>query len=238
MVYKKTGIAILKGLLVLFFFLVPYAVAALPCDTLFLGQKPAGIWWPSKKVARKDAPVVVWFHGGMSSGNCQKGLVAGGDLSSMAPGYIVVSASACRQDHWVVPTTIALVDEVLDSVAQRRGQIISEVSLVGISDGSLGVIAYSKLGKRKVVSRVLISSYGGLLGAASDLARDPAFKTGRWRFIQGGADRLYPSQETVPWIEGFCRNVGAECDLKFDPQGEHDWSYWQNKRKNWILEFF
>ena len=51
-------------------------------------QSPAGIWWP-KKI--KKAPVVVWFHGGMSSGNCAKGLVAGADFAELYPEKIVVS---------------------------------------------------------------------------------------------------------------------------------------------------
>ena len=45
-------------------------------------QSPAGIWWP-KKI--KKASVVVWFHGGMSSGNCAKGLVAGADFAELYP---------------------------------------------------------------------------------------------------------------------------------------------------------
>ena len=110
--------------------------------------------------------------------------------------------------------------------------------MVGISDGSLGVIAYSMWGKRKIINRILMSSYGESLGPAAQVATQPTLKSGHWRFIQGGADRLYPAEKTVPWIQEFCQNVGTTCDLKFDPQGEHDWSYWQNKHKDWILENF
>ena len=199
---------------------------------------PIGVW---RYISKKNQPAtgtIVWFHGGMTSNNCQKGLVAGGALSSMMPDYTVVSASACKQSHWVEPSTIEALDDALDSLARKHKKEIPEVSLVGISDGSLGVIAYSMWGKRKIKNRILMSSYGESLGSAAQVAAQAPLKNGRWRFIQGGSDRLYPSEKTVPWIQEFCQNVGTQCDLKFDPQGEHDWTYWQNKHKDWILEIF
>ena len=152
--------------------------------------------------------------------------------------YTVVSASACRQDHWLSPGTIQAVDIALDSLEKRDRAKITEISLIGISDGSLGVIAYSMWGKRKIANRTLISSFGETLGPAAQVARLPQMQNGQWRFIQGGNDRLYPTEASIPWIQDFCQNVGTKCDLKFDPQGEHDWSYWQNNHKDWILEFF
>jgi len=197
-------------------------------------ESQVGFW----KNGNKTAPVAVWFHGGMTSGNCQKGLVAGDDLSLLLPKYTVISASACRDKHWVTPTAMEWVDAALDSVAASRKNPVNEVYLIGVSDGALGVIAYSMNGRRKVNSRTLISSFGKMLGEASAVAKHPRAKTGKWLFLQGGSDRLYPSQETVPWIETFCRNVGVECDLKYDPQGEHDWLYWKNNHKDWILKLF
>ena len=197
---------------------------------------PVGVWRHINKKA--TAGTIVWFHGGMTSNNCQKGLVAGGALSKMMPDYTVVSASACKQSHWVEPTTIEALDDALDSLAKRQKKDIPEISLVGVSDGSLGVIAYSMWGKRKIKNRILMSSYGESLGPAAQVAGQPALKSGRWRFIQGGADRLYPAEKSLPWIQDFCKGIGSGCDLKFDPQGEHDWSYWENKHKDWILEIF
>lgn len=206
--------------------------------TSLSSDMPVGVWRSTSKKKEPSTGTIVWFHGGMTSNNCEKGLTAGGGLSIMLPRYTVVSASACKQNHWVEPTTIAAVDDALDSLAKRQKRDINEISLVGISDGSLGVIAYSMWGKRKIINRILMSSYGEPLGPAAQVATQPSLKSGRWRFIQGGADRLYPAEKTVPWIQEFCQNVGTTCDLKFDPQGEHDWSYWQNKHKDWILENF
>ena len=207
----------------------------LPATSLS-SDMPVGVWKGLNK--KPSIGTIVWFHGGMTSNNCQKGLIAGGALSKMLPDYTVVSASACKQNHWVEPTTIEALDAALDSLAKRQKKDVEEISLVGVSDGSLGVIAYSLWGKRKIKNRILMSSNGESLGPAAQVAQTPSLKNGRWRFIQGGADRLYPAEKSTSWIQEFCRNVGAACDLKFDPQGEHDWSYWENKRKDWILEIF
>ena len=207
-------------------------------------QSPTGIWWPKSvgKSARKssakraNAPVVVWFHGGMGSANCAKGLVAGTDFAELYPEKIVVSVSACRENHWVTPATITAVDAALDSIAARRKSPVERVSLVGVSDGSLGVLVYSLEGRRAVEDRLLMSSFGAFLGEPANLASPKKMHTGRFRFLQGGKDRLYPSDQTVPWITEFCKAVQVDCELRFDPEGEHDWSYWKGKRMDWIRD--
>ena len=209
-------------------------------------RSATGIWWPERPKSSKasfprhaaKSGVVVWFHGGMTSGNCQKGLVAGDDFAKIFPDVIVVSVSACRDKHWATGAMIATVDAALDSVAARRKAPVGEVSLVGVSDGALGVIVYSLQGKRKVKDRLLASSFGKLLGAAGEIAAQPKMRDGRWRFLQGGNDRLFPAGEAKPWIEEFCRAVGGDCMLRFDVSGEHDWSYWREKHLDWIRESF
>jgi predicted esterase len=172
----------------------------------------------------------------MGSSNCAKGLVAGEDFADFYPGKIVVSVSACRENHWITKGMIDAVDAALDSVAARRKSPIEKVSLVGISDGSLGVLTYSLEGRRAVEDRLLMSSFGGFLGEPQALASQMKMHSGRWRFLQGGKDRLYPSDQTVPWITEFCKAVQVDCELRFDPEGEHDWSYWKGKRMEWIRD--
>ena len=206
-------------------------------DTLSISvsgvKSEVGVWWPKSST---DAPVLVWFHGGMTSGNCEKGLVAGEDLSKLYPSAIVVSASACRENHWATGPMMAVVDRALDSVAAVRKSPVKSVSLVGVSDGAIGVIVYSQVGARSVKDRLLVSSNGNLLGDARTVALVKKFKEGRWRFLQGGSDRLYPSGVTVPWIDSFCKTLQGDCDLKFDQAGEHDWSYWRGQRLDWIKD--
>ena len=244
----------MRKLVVLFLILFFCTCSWAARDTLFVtasangGGMPfksaTGVWWPElpKKVRSgvpknlASAQVVVWFHGGMTSGNCQKGLVAGDDFSKLFPNVIVVSASACRENHWVTATMESVIEAALDSVAARRKAPVDEVSVVGVSDGALGVINYSVKGKRRVKNRLLVSSFGKLLGEAPAVAAGPKVREGRWRFLQGGNDRLFPVGEAKPWIEDFCRTVGVDCVLRFDPAGEHDWSYWREKHLNEIRE--
>ena len=233
-------------------FAVPNALASNAPDSLMVPvglsdvQSPTGIWWPKSVNSKKSqkvkyakaakSSVVVWFHGGMGSSNCAKGLVAGTDFANLYPEKIVISVSACRGNHWATKNMMDVVDAALDSVAARRKSPVERVSLVGVSDGSLGVLVYSLEGRRLVDDRLLMSSFGGFLGEPAPLAVSPKMHTGRFRFLQGGKDRLYPSEKTVPWITDFCKAVQVDCELRFDPEGEHDWSYWKDKRLDWIRE--
>ena len=206
-----------------------------------ISNSPMGIWWPAVKgdspKAFSKAPVIVWFHGGMKSPNCEKGLTAGKPISELVPEAVVISVSACRENHWATPQMVEVVDAALDSLSQRLGRPVGDVSLVGVSDGFFGVMFYTLYGKRQAVkNRLMISSYGPFLGTAPEVAAAMKGKSGRWRFLQGGSDRLYPSSETLPWIQDFCRNVGVDCDLKYDPAGEHDWSYWEKRYPQWIRD--
>ena len=144
-----------------FFFCVASFASQDSLSVSVQGVKSAvGVWWPVPSKAKTPAKVpakakakqavqfaksdvVVWFHGGMTSGNCEKGLVAGDDFSKLFPNVIVVSASACRDKHWATGVMVAAVDAAIDSVAARRGSPVDTISLVGVSDGALGVLVYS-----------------------------------------------------------------------------------------------
>ena len=206
-----------------------------------MSQSPVGIWWPAVKgpssKVLSEAPVIIWFHGGMKSPNCEKGLVAGKAISEIVPEAVVISVSACKENHWATPQMVEAVDVALDSLSRRMDRPVKEVSLVGVSDGFFGVMFYTLYGKRQEVkNRLMISSYGPFLGSASQVASAMKSKSGRWRFLQGGSDRLYPSSETRPWLQAFCKNIGADCDVKYDPSGEHDWSYWEKGYSQWIRQ--
>lgn len=220
---------------VIFLLFVAAACFARP-DTLAVSasgiRSQVGVWQGSAA----GGDVVVWFHGGMRSENCLKGLVAGDDFSKLFPQMTVVSASACRDNHWATMNMVNVVDAALDSVAARQKKLVNTVSLVGISDGSLGVIVYSMYGKRQVKNRLLMSTYGPALGEAPQVAVHPKLKQGRWRFLQGGSDRLYPAAQSLPWIESFCKTLKTDCEPKFDQNGEHDWLYWKQNRMEWIRE--
>ena len=195
---------------------------------------PVGVWAPKDT---KAAQVVVWFHGGMTSSRCDKGLEAGEGFSKFAPGAVVASPSACGERNWASEFGVKITDAALDSLEKRLGKKISEVALVGVSDGALGVVSYSLYGRRSVKTRLLISSFLEPFGSPKRLASEPKLKGGSWTFLQGASDRLYPSERTFPWLSEFCKAESIRCTLHFDNAGEHDWSYWAEKRAAWLRDF-
>jgi len=200
---------------------------------------PSAIW---HRGIPKSPQVYVWFHGGMQSSKCAKGYEAGGMLvpflEKSQKENIVVSVSACKDNHWLTSSILKAVDVMLDSVAVRFKIQIDTVSLVGISDGGLGVAGYTLYGKRAVKARLLVSTNLSAVSDAENLSKTFKVREGSWTFLQGGSDRLYPSNRTVPWMERFCSALGVkQCKIRFDERGEHDWSWWTANRESWIRDF-
>lgn len=195
---------------------------------------PTGVF---KSPAEKST-VLIWFHGGMSSNRCDKGLIAGRDFFELTKKKVtVISPSACLNNHWVSPHAIPRIDNTLDSLEKVLQKKIDTLYLAGVSDGALGVFTYSALGKRVVKSRLLASGFLKFLGEPSDFANYSKLKEGNWYFLQGAKDRLYPSSITFSWNRTFCQMPKIRCVLKEDSLGEHDWGYWQTNRSGWLFEF-
>ncbi|OIP52997.1 MAG: hypothetical protein AUK31_02320 [Fibrobacteres bacterium CG2_30_45_31] len=217
--------------------------AAVPeVDTLRI---PAGRFVSPTAVWHQGIPqkpkVIIWFHGGMQSTHCDKGLVGGTSLATLAafdPSMVVVSPSACESFHWLSGEVLQVMDAVLDSLEMRWKVKVTEVSLVGVSDGGLGVLEYTLQGKRSVTSRMLVSTNLTQAVDPRSLATTARAQMGFWLFVQGGADRLYSSSTVLPWLDTFCQKMGSKrCELKMDPRGEHDWSWWLQNRKAWLEGF-
>jgi pimeloyl-ACP methyl ester carboxylesterase len=214
----------------------------LSVDTI---RVPAGAFTSPSAVWHHGIPsqpkVIVWFHGGMQSTNCEKGLIAGNSLASLISdksSLVVLSASACESHHWLSTEALQVTDALMDSLEVRWKVKIMEVSLIGISDGGLGVLGYTLQGKRKVVSRMLISTNLTRAVDPQSLAAARRSQTGTWLFLQGGRDQLYSPEMVYPWLDSFCQSAGSKrCELKIDPRGEHDWSWWLQNRKEWLLGF-
>jgi len=223
-----------------FFFLFSQAFATQDSIVLFEDgfKSLAGVWSISSHKP-KSPSVIIWFHGGMQNANCQKGLVAGKGLFELLndSNTIVASPSACQNNHWLSPSLTSITDKLIDSLERHFKFSIQEVHLAGVSDGTLGVLAYSINGKRKVLSRLLISSNLSMLGDSKKISQIKKIKTGEWLFLQGGRDRLYPASHVLPWLYSFCESIGSSCNIVFDAEGEHDWSYWVQKHPNQIRHF-
>lgn len=202
-------------------------------------KSPAAVWY---KGSPKNPNVFVWFHGGMQSSKCAKGYEAGAALLPFlekARGEnIVASVSACREHHWLSNEAMSAVDQLLDTLERRWKLKIDTVSLVGVSDGGLGILSYSFVGKRAVKARLLVSTNLSAVSGSQNFYLESKLQRGSWTFLQGGSDRLYPAARTVPWIEAFCQKIGPKnCRLRFDEKGEHDWSWWTAHQNFWIQEF-
>lgn len=222
------------------FFLFSQAFATQDSIVLFEDgfKSLAGVWSTSSH-KQKSPSVIIWFHGGMQSPNCQKGLIAGKGLFEHLndSNIIIASPSACQNNHWLSPSLTSITDKLIDSLEGHFKFSIQEVHLAGVSDGTLGVLAYSINGKRNVLSRLLISSNLSILGDFQKLSQIKKIKTGKWLFLQGGRDRLYPASHVLPWLYSFCESIGSSCNIVFDAEGEHDWSYWVEKHPNQIRDF-
>lgn len=176
--------------------------------------------------------LVLWFHGGMNSSFNQKGLTASLALSQIwqpTLNTVLISCSAWNQRNWLHPQTIHSLDLCLD---QHLGS--AKLHLIGVSDGSLGVLAYQLLGQHPAQSGTLISSYPGLILAPTDL-QNPRMSHIRWTLIQGGQDRLYPLDAWQNWMHSWAQSL-PQTQFHIDPLGEHDYSYWSTHHLDWILQ--
>lgn len=220
------------------FWILIILVSGVFADTInvhITGFSSRGAYW-APRYKQSSSSVIVWLHGGMGSRHCEKGLTAGLALQDTAlqVNAWVVSPSACGENHWLKAGT-ALVDAMLDSLEQREGIRVDSIKLVGVSDGGLGVAAYSVQGRRQVTRRILVSTFLGLVADPSYLASQPKARRGAWLFLQGGADRLYPATQTTPWMREFCSHLGSlQCLVRIDPLGQHDWTWWLQNRPDWL----
>jgi len=201
-------------------------------------QSASGIW--SQKGSKAPRGLVVWLHGGMQSSKCEKGYEAGKALLPYMDkaGVVIASPSACMDRHWVTPQGLGAVEALIDTVFAHYNIDPKRIWLVGVSDGGYGVMNYSLQGKRALAKRVLISTFPGALVPLQDLAQvQQQLNVGRWIYLQGGADAIFPAAQTKPWIEGFCNQI-SHCELHWEPTGEHDMSWWNTNRADLLRQVF
>ena len=188
---------------------------------------------------RRKPGLIVWLHGGMGSRNREKGFEAHrAILPFLDPGaYYVCSPSAYGGQEWPTPQGIAHIDALIDYMAAHYAFDTADINLVGVSDGNLGVIAYSLQGKRALHRRVLISSAPQLVLPLESLPGQARFGTGTWDFLQGGRDRLFPPDQVVPYLQQW-EKLYPNAHLHYFPDGEHDFSYYSNSAAALLKSLF
>ncbi|MDB5104139.1 MAG: hypothetical protein JWP91_1828 [Fibrobacteres bacterium] len=210
--------------------------------TVPAGWNPAGRFPAGKAVVGKGGrkrPLIVWLHGGMRSQNTEKGFEAHRALTLFVPptGYFLCSPSAFAGQEWTGPRGISHIDSLIDYMVAHYPIDPKDINLVGVSDGCLGVIAYSLAGKRDINRRILISSAPQLVLPLESLPGRPRFAQGSWDFLQGGRDRLFPPDQVVPYLRQWEKTY-ANSRFHYFPEGEHDFSYYAANASDLLKSLF
>lgn len=171
--------------------------------------------------------LIVWLHGGMRSGNREKGAEAHRAILPFVDpkAFYLCSPSAFGGEDWLTPKGQEHIENLIGYMLSHYPINPADINLVGVSDGTLGVIAYSANGKRAIHRRVLISCYPQIVIPPESLPGQAKFATGSWDFLQGGHDRLFPVQEVLPYLQRW-ESLYPNAHLHYFPEGEHDFSYY------------
>jgi hypothetical protein len=239
--YKTASVGMLVG----FFLLAPAWAGSAPREPksalhikLGLDSNVCGITVPPLKPKRKIG-LIVWLHGGMRSGNSEKGAEAHrAILPFIDPtSFYLASPSAFGGQDWLSPKGIEHIDALIEYMVNRYPIDLTNINLVGVSDGSLGVIAYTIGGKFPLRRHVLISSFPQIVIPPEALAGQTRFTTGTWDFFQGGQDRLFPTQQVLPYLNRWVA-VYPNAHLHYFPEGEHDFSYYATHAAEMLKTIF
>jgi pimeloyl-ACP methyl ester carboxylesterase len=185
------------------------------------------------------AGLIVWLHGGMRSPNREKGLDAHRGWLAYLPArrYYVCSPSAYGGADWLTPQGLGHIEALIKHMLKAYRIDPGDISMVGVSDGSLGVIAYSLQGRWPLRHRVLISSAPQLVLPLENLAGQARFAQGTWDFVQGGKDRLFPADQVMPYLDRF-HTLYPNAQVHAFPEGEHDFSWYAEHEPALLRSFF
>lgn len=185
------------------------------------------------------AGLIVWLHGGMRSANREKGYEAHRAWLGYIPArrYFLCSPSAYGGAEWPTAQGLEHIETLIGYMLKTYPIDPKDVNMVGVSDGCLGVVAYSLQGSRPLHRRILISSAPQLVLPVESLVGRAEFKSGTWDFVQGGRDRLFPADQIMPYLERF-RADYPNARIHFFPDGEHDFSWYIAHAPNLLESFF
>lgn len=207
-------------------------------DVLPYGENlRAGVWVPkSPKPATMRYGVAVWLHGGMQSGRCDKGMEAGQALLPYLKGrsWLVVSPSACGENHWLHPQFPQELEALLNLVIQKWDVDTTRMEIVGVSDGALGAVHYALKGQKKIARYVLLSGSPGFvvpLERVQEFINRSRVRQAQWVLINGGLDPRSKSARIREWGSLFAHRMPENhAQFYWEAQGEHDLSWWQKHR--------
>lgn len=188
---------------------------------------------------RRPSGLVVWLHGGMRSANREKGFEAHRAWLPFLPAgrYYLCSPSAFGGAEWPTPQGLGHIEALIAHMLSAYPIDSADISLVGVSDGGLGVIAYSLQGRFALRRRVLISSAPQLVLPMEALPGQARFARGRWDFLQGGRDRLFPPDQVFPYLRRF-ESLYPNAKFHAFPEGEHDFAWYARNAREPMMALF
>lgn len=185
------------------------------------------------------AGVILWLHGGMHAQLSTKGWTAWqSPVPFLIPGSkYVCSPSSHANADWMTPKGLAHIEMLLDYLDTTTPARMDSIVVAGVSDGCLGALQYAKMGKRKPLRFVLISTLPTLAFESTELIRHAAFRTTRWDVFQGGRDRLFPERVVFPLLRAWA-GANPKVKLHLFPEGEHDLSWYGSHAEKELREVF
>ena len=197
-----------------------------------------GITVPIQKSSHKLG-LIIWLHGGMRSANREKGYEAHRAILPFihAQSYYLASPSAFGGEDWITPKGQEHIENLITYLLSHYPIDSTDINFVAVSDGTLGLIVYSAQGHRTPHRRVLISTLPQIVLPIESLSAQTNFKTGTWDFFQGGHDRLFPSDQTLPYLKQW-ETLFPNAHLHYYPEGEHDFSFYAAHSADLFREIF
>ncbi len=229
---------------------IPTSLKAFPSGSPIPGASPTSSWMQirvgpdsnavgltlPRNPKRKPLPVLLWLHGGMRSANREKGFTAHRpalDLLSPDSAYFL-SPSAYAGADWLSEAGMRHIDDALAWLFAHHPARADAILALGVSDGTLGIIRYTLHGRYPLARRILVSTYPDLALPADQVPMAAKLRSGSWDFFVGGKDRLFPAQPVLTTLEGWKHSL-PQLRLHFEPEGEHDVSWWIQHQKPVLL---
>jgi pimeloyl-ACP methyl ester carboxylesterase len=155
----------------------------------------------------------------------------------LEPGsYYLCSPSAYEGAAWTSPKGMEHIEALLDYISSHYPARLDSLSVVGVSDGSLGALRYARFGKRKPLRFVLFSVYP-TLAVERPMETYSSYTSTRWDIFQGGRDRLFPAREVLPLLQNWGK-ANPRVTLHLFPEGEHDFAWYAENAGDRIRRIF
>lgn len=185
---------------------------------------------PASYTPTKAWPLLVYLHGGVSAprdGSGQSGVAMFAEDADER-GFLILSPSTQPEATWWDPAGVVYLRQAIEDMARRYRVDPNRVAVSGFSDGGSGCFhllahdptpfaCFLPMMGNPLVTRI----FGGPTWG-SNLASRPVYA------VNGGKDRLYPSERMKPFIEAM-QAAGAQLTWVDEPDAGHEPSFLEGR---------